>query len=265
MPPDLASSTPLTHEALQQRLLERYPSLSPQLQQIAQYVIDNLRKVALQTIAELAAELDVQPSAVIRLAKALDLKGFSDIQRVMRGALVEPLKARYGERVGTGKEDTLAYFSDLAQESLRDLPSQKQIDVAAEMLRAAKRVHICGNRRSFAFASHLTYLLSGFDAPVRQLLMLGDMGDIEANFIEKNDLLVAFSFPDYSATTSNLVKHARQQGARILAITNSKVAPVAATAHASLICDTHSDKAGFRSGVGVMVTIQALTLAYGQG
>ena len=68
---------------LNAHLVEKHSTLSPQLQRIAQYVLDHPTSVATSTIADLSDALGVQPSSFIRFSKAVGFKGFSEIQRIM--------------------------------------------------------------------------------------------------------------------------------------------------------------------------------------
>ena len=89
---------PATFEELRAAISAEYPGLSKRLQQIAQYALSHPNDLALETIAVIAARAKVQPSSLIRFAKAFGYDGFSGMQRVFRGRLIER-SAGYGERI----------------------------------------------------------------------------------------------------------------------------------------------------------------------
>ena len=92
--------TPSTFDSLQKAIVERFPSLSKRLQQIATYALDNPSDLALETIATVAERANVQPSSLIRFAKELGFSGYSEMQRVFRLRLTDAMPD-YNERLRT--------------------------------------------------------------------------------------------------------------------------------------------------------------------
>ncbi|MEM9438654.1 MAG: MurR/RpiR family transcriptional regulator [Pseudomonadota bacterium] len=252
-------------EALRAQILAQHHRLPPQLQRIAQYVLDNPQRVALMTVADLAEEIEVQPSGVIRFSKAVGYSGFSEIQRILKDQLGDLLPSSYYARlnVASGEGTELARAAGLAEASLAALPEDAAIASAADILTTARIIHVVGLRRAFGTASYFAYLLSGFEAPVRQITGIGDMGDSEMMTLQSDDVLVAISFPSYRPETRAVVARARQVGAKIIAITDSNLSPIARGAAQLLLTDQQAD-AGFRSTVGSVVTVQALAMEYGR-
>ncbi|MEO0676222.1 MAG: MurR/RpiR family transcriptional regulator [Pseudomonadota bacterium] len=250
-------------QAFAAHVVAEHDKLPPQLQRIAQFVLDNPGRVALMTIADLAEEIEVQPSGVIRFSKAVGYTGFSEIQRILKEELSAPTS--YEARLRTASDDgsELARAANLADASLSALPSAADIARAADILTGARIVHVVGFRRAFGTASYLAYLLSGFQAPVRQFTGIGDMADTEMQTLHADDVLVAISFPSYRPETRAVVAAARSVGTNLISITDSKLSPIARGAAQVLITDQQTD-AGFRSVVGSMVTVQALALEYGR-
>ena len=252
-----------TFETLTASLVARHDELPPQLQKIARFVIDQPQRVALMTIADLASEADVQPSAVIRFAKALGYSGFSEMQRILRDALSTQFPASYRSRLQSGGGGTpIARAATLARASLDTLPTDEEIGRAAEILVAARLVHVVGMRRAFGVASYLAYSLGQFGAPVNHLTGVGAMPDVSASSLTGEDAMVAISFPDYRPETIDMASRAVDAGCPIVAITDSMVSPLARLADVVLLTDRETD-GGFRSIAGSVVTAQSLALEYG--
>ena len=98
-----------SYEELKGSLSRLYPGLSPQLQRIATFALEHPQDMALDTVATLARGAGVQPSALVRFAQALGYDGFSELQRVFRGRLVErsnhsPGLRNYRERIAAFRE-----------------------------------------------------------------------------------------------------------------------------------------------------------------
>ena len=66
-----AARSPQTSEELRAAILDSYEDLSKRLQQIARYVLDEPNAVALETLAVIGERAGVQPSAIVRFAKAI--------------------------------------------------------------------------------------------------------------------------------------------------------------------------------------------------
>ncbi|MEM8591360.1 MAG: MurR/RpiR family transcriptional regulator, partial [Pseudomonadota bacterium] len=232
---------------------------------IGQFVLDNPQRVALMTVADLADTLDVQPSGIIRFAKALGYSGFSEMQRILKHQIGDLLPSSYYDRLDAASDDgsEIARAAKLAEASLSALPSSDQIAAAARLLTTARLIHVVGLRRAFGVASYLTYLLSGFEAPVRQFTGMGDMADAEILALAQDDVLIAISFPSYRPETRAVVGAALAAGTKTIALTDSQLSPIARGAAQILIADPHTD-AGFRSVVGCVVTAQALAMEYGR-
>ena len=90
---------PASYTELKDAITRAYPELSKQLQRIARFALDKPHDLALHTVAALAEAAQVQPSAVIRFANALGYSGFSEMQQVFRGHLVERSSSSYRERI----------------------------------------------------------------------------------------------------------------------------------------------------------------------
>ena len=95
-----AKGTPQTAEELRAAILERYEDLSKRLQQIARYVLDEPNAVALETLAVIGERAGVQPSAIVRFAKAIGFDSASQMQKVIRDGLIAGSAVLgYSERV----------------------------------------------------------------------------------------------------------------------------------------------------------------------
>ena len=78
-----------TYDQLKDTIARSYPGMSKQLQRIARFALEKPNDLALGTVATLADATEVQPSAMIRFANSLGYGGFSEMQQVFRGHLVE--------------------------------------------------------------------------------------------------------------------------------------------------------------------------------
>jgi DNA-binding MurR/RpiR family transcriptional regulator len=73
-------TAPTNPEKLRAEIVRSYDELSPRLQQVAKYVLDNPNDMALQTLAVIADRCHVQPSTIVRFAKNFCYDGASQMQ-----------------------------------------------------------------------------------------------------------------------------------------------------------------------------------------
>src|SRR4029079_814982 len=88
-----------TYEALRAEIARRHPRFSDRLKVIAEFALDHPTEIALGTVADVAQRAKVQPSAIVRFARALGYGGFSEMQQVVRSRLLARIAASYRERL----------------------------------------------------------------------------------------------------------------------------------------------------------------------
>ena len=84
-----AGGGPADVVGLNREISARYPTLSKRLRQIAEFALKHPNEIAIESIAVIAQHAGVQPSALIRFAKAFGFEGFSDLQRIFQQRLRE--------------------------------------------------------------------------------------------------------------------------------------------------------------------------------
>lgn len=270
-----APPAPATADELCAEIVLRYESLSKRLKQIARYILDEPNDIALETLAVIASRCDVQPSTIVRFAKSFGFEGASQMQRLFRdGLLSNNMALGYSERVrqlnettskATAKPaDLLAEFVEgniLALQNLLQTVSRAEIRAAVDLIAKAHTVHVVGFRRSFPVASYLVYSL--LQAGKRAVFIDGVAGLAMAQVqaISPQDLLIAVSYHPYAAETVAVVEAARENGAKVLAISDSLVSPVAKPA--DLVLQTReSEVRKFRSLSASMCLAQALVINF---
>src|ERR1700716_798935 len=67
-----------------EELRRRYDRLTQSQKRIAEYIVDQSQAVAFSTVDQMAAQLGVNPSTIVRFCYRLGLNGFPDLQERMR-------------------------------------------------------------------------------------------------------------------------------------------------------------------------------------
>ena len=264
---------PSDPQQLQNEISTRYEELSNRLQQIARYAVDHPNDMAMETIAVIAARAQVQPSVLIRFAKAFGYSGFSEMQQVFRKQLKER-SLSYSERVRQFWEqhedvnhpvplNVLRKFAEANQIALQHIESTlagDQLEQAVAQLTKARIIHIVGQRRSFPVAAYLAYALNHSHRPTQLLDGIGGMLLEQLRLLDAQDVLVAISFHPYAPETADIVNRAIAGNINVIAITDSLLSPIAQKA--TLCLEVKDAEAlGFRSLTASMCLAQALAVS----
>lgn len=227
---------PETLESLFQAIARRADELPKRLGQCADYVARNPDRVAVSTVAEVAAASGVQPSAVMRFCQEFGFTGFSQMQRLFRDEYSRKWPD-YATRLrnlraagASGPAALLAEFVDAGRHSLERLMETIDagtLDRAVDVLAAAPLVHLVGYRRAFPVASYLAYALDKMSVPCQLHDAVGQLPSVNA--VRAGDAVVAVAFAPYSPETVAFVERARSDdgpGADVVAITDSPSSPL---------------------------------------
>ena len=250
-----------------------FEPLSRQLKTIARYVEKHRDQLALDGVQATAAQCGVQPSALVRFAKHFGFSGYTEMQALFRAGAVRQLapNRNYQERIrelivpggSTRSAAQLAHEVidgniDSLQALQRNLPDA-QFDAAVELMLQAPALWLAASRRAFPVGAYLAYALQHTAKPVHWLHGLGFMHQGELRALAPGDVLVAVSFEPYAQETLELAQEAVARGARLLAITDSQLSPLATLASTTLIAQDGATF-GFRSLTSTLSLAQSLFL-----
>jgi DNA-binding MurR/RpiR family transcriptional regulator len=254
-------------EAFKQRLIDIEPNLPKRLKQTAAFALQHPDEIALGTASGVARRAHVQASTLVRFAQALGFAGFTELQGIFRAHLRNRWP-EYPERLKALRAhdpseplSLLMGFADAAERSVAALRVEIDGDAltaAVETLAGARVVFLLAQRRAFCVAHYLAYAFAQLGAPALLVDDVGGLGREQIAAAGKDDAALAISFAPYSPLTLSLTEAARARGAKIVAITDSALSPLAALADRRLEV-VERDFGAFRS-LGATFCL-AMTLA----
>jgi DNA-binding MurR/RpiR family transcriptional regulator len=232
-------------------LQQAWPSLSPQLQQAARYILAHPEEVALSSMRRVAAQADVQPSTMVRLSRAIGFAGFDEMRRPycdwLRGgegayeARAKALRTRDGGCIAGIVSEMIASDTQALAESCCG-PSKRpeRLEAAATRLWAARRIYVLGLRSCFSLAHYFHYTCSMVHADCRLVDGAGATYRDGLQGMTGQDVLLVFSFRPYAQDAVDLTAEARMTGAAVIAVTDPGASPVVVGDDISLTVDTSS-------------------------
>jgi DNA-binding MurR/RpiR family transcriptional regulator len=266
--------TATSYDELKEAITRAYPDMSRQLQRIARFALEKPADLALGTVAVVAEATEVQPSAMIRFANALGYRGFSDMQQVFRGHLVER-SASYRERIDqlrrkqvNGQRAPAGVLHQLVGDSVAELGHLEEtireadLRAAVKLIAGADRIHVLAQRRSFPVASYLAYALGQLELKTHLLDGAGGMLQENLRSIAKDDVLVVASFRSYSPEVVSAARSCSERGVPVIAITDGPLSPLVEPAKVWFELRDDSSKP-FRSLVAPLCLAQALVMSTG--
>lgn len=269
-----AAAPKLTVDALLTRISAEYDVLSKQLKVIARRVEQNRHHLGIIGIRDLAAQCEVQPSAIVRFAKHFGFSGFTEMQRIFRDGLAEQLapNRNYEERIrkviesGGGNLSSLDIANEFlgsgiaGMQQLRRRLDNRSFNTAVNLLAKSDNIWLVGSRRSFSVAVYLDYALQHTDKRIMLMSAIGSMQYDQVRAVRKNDVIIAISYRPYAEETVRVAKEALKRGARLIAITDSLMSPLARDAQVAFIVEDNSTL-GFRSLSSTMGLAESLFIA----
>ena len=261
---------------LREAILARFDELSPRLQEIARYILDDPDSAGVETLSVISQRTGVPPSAMVRFAQAFGFNGAASMQRLLKDELLAARpETAYNRRAREFLEtsddahpprpaDLLGEFADASARSLEHMlqsVDQARFEEAVAMIQAAETVHVAGFRRSYPVAAYLAYSLQRSGKRTIMIDGTGGMGKLQSGRIAAGDLVIGISFTPYAEETIGLVEEAAEAGIPVLMITDSLVGPAAR--HADCLLQIRdSEVRGFRTLSAPICLAQALAIAY---
>lgn len=221
----------------------RQSTMSKGHRAIASYIINHYDTAAFITASKLGDTVGVSESTVVRFACAMGFDGYPELQKNLQ----ELIKTRLTnvQRMGLGSnmtEEELIRWSlrtDITSlRHVKEILDYDQVARVAEAILTAKHIYVMGLRSSAPLAQffwhYLNYIVENAN------LIVSGFGDIFGQLMHasKDDLVIAISFPRYSARTVDGSEFAKKNGAKVVAITDNEQSPLAKNADECLFVNT---------------------------
>ena len=214
-------------------LQEKAPEFSKGQRRIAQYILDAYDKAAFMTANRLGKTVGVSESTVVRFAVDLGFDGYPSMQKAMQEMVLNRLTSVQRIEVANDRlkdQDVISTVLHSDIEKLRqteETVDREEFASAVNAILKAKRIYILGVRSVAPLANFLGYYLNYMFNNVHVIsgMSTGEMFEKIVG-VNSDDVVVAFSFPRYSASTTKGARYCRSTGATVIGITDSIRSPL---------------------------------------
>jgi DNA-binding MurR/RpiR family transcriptional regulator len=271
MPQESLESPPQEFSKLRDLIVEARKSMPKRLAQVAAYTIECPDDIAFGTVSRISEQAAVQPSTLVRFAKALGYQGFSQLQSVFQQRLRDrpnnyEARLQAFDAHASGRSPAMALVEGLSQaaigsiEKFRERIKLDTLDEAAQILAGAETIYLIGIRRSYPITSYLSYALGTLGI---RTVLIGSPNGVDRellSFAGPRDAALAVSFTPYAPATVEYTRQIAAQKAPLVAITDSPFSPLVFNARVWFEI-VENDFEGFRSLAATMTLAAALAVA----
>lgn len=227
-----------------ERIEQHFAHLSKGQQKVARFILDNPTYVGVHSASDVGKRAGTSETTVIRFCYAIGLNGFAQLQKEVTMHMFERHAGSTLSHYVASKE-TLFHDQQLAEKVMGQISHQihivaEQIEPArfqsfTQKLHEAETIYLVGSGASKFAVQWLQFTLNILRPNVKIV-------DTEASALirtlqqmNEQAVVIVVSLHRYSRETISLAASFREQGAFVLAITDSNVAPIHAYATTSFV------------------------------
>jgi DNA-binding MurR/RpiR family transcriptional regulator len=263
--PRVAGQAPVEHVIA--RIRSRYKSLGPSAQAIADYVLLEPSEVVKLSVTELAEACGVSQGSVINFCQTIGMSGFQQLKLSLAQEVVQPVQ--YIHEDLSRDDDTTLVCRKIFHAGIQALGDTlsvldpKQVQLAVDILRSAKRIEIYGIGSSAPIAedAHYRMLRIGLDVKV---VTDSHIQAISASRTGPDVAILTISHSGATHETVTSTQLAKAAGAKTVVITNFARSPIQASAHVTLFTMARETKfrtEAMTSRIAQLCVIDALIAA----
>jgi DNA-binding MurR/RpiR family transcriptional regulator len=231
---------------------------SPSLARVGQWIVGHPIQAISRSAEEIADLTGTSVAAINRFSRAAGFDGFGHLKEVLGEELqsaVDPVR-----KLDAGAAKRSRPTVDSA--ALHAAGSSPEVQRAAGRLLKAHQVWLLGMGASSHLAGYAVHALMPYLPRVDTVAGEGGTEEAARRLARcgPGDLLVAISLPRYSRDTVLLTRFARERGARVIAITDARTAPIATLCDTLLLAPSEHDVMP-SSALGALAVIESLAAA----
>lgn len=224
-----------------ERIYSAYNALLPAEQQVADFVLEHRDDILNIPIQELAEQIGTSKSSITRFCQRLGYSGFKEFRTALIRDTANGVPIVH-EAI-TKEDDTATIIEKICQSNSQacigtaQILNPKDLEKAAHIIMGANRVFIFADGPVAAVGIDLYHKLMRLGI---SCVFIQDrrLQSIQASLTTPEDAVIALSYSGASKGTINILKLAKENKARTIAITNNIRSPITEVAELCLFGTT---------------------------
>jgi len=214
------------------RITKAYPKLSEKKKRVADFVLQDYKRISLMTAKELAAQCRVSEPTIIRFAVNIGFSGYLEFVRHVKDMVQMELSSvdrLFNATQQSDEATTLEKYCKNAINNLENLMesvSSTELQTIARAIYHAQNVYVVGYRASAVPASYFGYFLKR----IRENVMIDtrlawEINDSIAQTAETSIIFV-ITFQRYPRKIIEFLEYAKKFNVKIISLSDSFISPV---------------------------------------
>lgn len=215
---------------------------------VAAYVVENYNQIPFLSITTLAKNIGVSDNTVIKFCNHLGFQKFTEFKKVFADyAHSELVMFNKISEMGESTEDDSHFSQGLEEDTaairatLTDPTNQQNLPTLLGMMDKARNIYITGGRGSAMMAGLFANMLRYLGYKIYDVSSNGGDYLDRLSMVDKKDLVVAISFPRYTAQVIHALKYLHENEVPIVLITDTGLSPAHPYATLSFHCSYNSE------------------------
>lgn len=229
-------------EHLEDRVVAAFPRLTAKQRQIARVLLEEHLYSAFASAEDLGRRAGVDAATVVRFSQMLGFSGWVELREILRDGVPGLLTA--AEKVSTVSghpRDTSEVMAEILAHDTRNIQQTAILNTPGTVAKAvqailhARTVFVIGLGLEAYIADTLHLQLQRTGIPVRRVPTSLATAALELATAGEGDVVIGVALWRYVADTVRMFEEGTGTGARGIALTDSKLAPVARAAEIVLL------------------------------
>lgn len=235
----------MAEESIMVKIQEKMKKCSKGQRAIGEFIIQQYDKAAFMTAARLAKIVGISESTVVRFASELGYDGYPGFQKALQEIVRVKITGYQRMEIALdkiGEDNVLSNVLHADMERIKqtvDTMNPKQFERAVDMMLSSQHIYLLGFGSSAILVEFLaSYLNMFFDNLT--IIAKSDISQVFEKLlkIKPGDAVVGVSFPRYSKRIIRAMRYVKDNGAKVITLTDSETSPVTPYADVSLIASS---------------------------
>jgi len=219
----------------ERQIQQYYDDLSPTLKRVATFVKESPNVFAFNSATKIAKIIGVSETSVIRFVYSIGFDSFTNLQNSIRESLLDFNNSLISISHTMQDQNDVQSLNALEEIMLRDQINIKKtaenidFDMFKEVvdkIANSNEVVVLGSGASYGLAHWFSFMLNTVIGNCRILnVYMDDFSFIGG--LDKDSVLVTFSFSRYMIQTIEITKELKERGVYVVGITDSDLSPIA--------------------------------------